>query len=62
MVSFLVVVDVLLLFVFLLIIVGKFLVFPFMNFLQLLFFVLIIIHVLQHWKVVVGQLKGLVKK
>ena len=55
------IVDWLLIIIFILIIVSKFINLPFTKIIQPIFFVLIIIHVVQHWKVIVYSLKGLKK-
>jgi len=55
------IVDWLLIIIFILIIVSKFINLPFTKIIQPIFFVLIIIHVIQHWKVIVYSLKGLKK-
>ncbi len=56
------IVDWLLIIIFILIIVSKFINLPFTKIIQPIFFVLIIIHVIQHWKVIVYSLKGLKKR
>jgi len=56
------IVDWLLIIIFILMIVSKFINLPFTKVIQPIFFVLIIIHVIQHWKVIVYSLKGLKKK
>ena len=55
------IVDWLLIIVFILMIASKFINLPFTKIIQPIFFVLIIIHVIQHWKVIVYSLKGLKK-
>lgn len=56
------IVDWLLIIVFILIIVSKFINLPFTKLIQPIFFILIIIHVIQHWKVMIYSLKKLKKK
>jgi len=56
------IVDWLLIIIFILRIVSKFINLPFTKVIQQIFFVLIILHVIQHWKVIVYSLKGLKKK
>ena len=58
----LLIVDALLIIVFILIIVSKFINLSFTKVIQPIFFVLIIIHIIQHWKVIVYSLKGLKKR
>ena len=55
------IVDWLLIIIFILMIVSKFINLPFTKVIQPIFFVLIIIHIIQHWKVIVYSLKGLKK-
>ena len=56
------IVDWLLIIIFILMVISKFINLPFTNVIQPIFFVLIIIHIIQHWKVIVYSLKGLKKK
>ena len=56
------IVDWLLIMIFILMIVSKFISLPFTKVIQPIFFVLIIIHIIQHWKVIVYSLKGLKKR
>ena len=56
------IVDWLLIMIFILIIVSKFISLPFTKVIQPIFFVLIITHIIQHWKVIVYSLKGLKKR
>ena len=56
------IVDWLLILIFILMIVSKFINLPFIKIIQPIFFVLIIIHVIQHWKVIVYSLKRLKKR
>ena len=55
-------VDWILLIIFVLMIVSKFINLSFTNFIQPVFFIFIILHIIQHWKVIVYSLKGLKKK
>ena len=54
--------DYLLIVIFMLIIVSKFIHLPFTKIIQPVFLVLIIIHLIQHWKVIVYSFKKLIKK
>jgi len=56
------IVDWLLIIIFILMIVSKFINLPFTKIIQPIFFILIIIHIIQHWKVIVYSLKGLKKR
>jgi len=56
------IVDWLLIMIFVLMIVSKFISLPFTKVIQPIFFVLIIIHIIQHWKVIVYSFKGLKKR
>jgi len=56
------IVDLLLIIIFILMVVSKFINLPFIRIIQPIFFVLIIIHIIQHWKVILYSLKGLKKK
>ena len=56
------IVDWLLIIIFILMIVSKFINLPFTKVIQPIFLVLIIIHIIQHWKVIVYSLKGLKKR
>ncbi len=56
------IVDWILLIIFVLMIVSKFINLSFTNFIQPVFFIFIILHIIQHWKVIVYSLKGLKKK
>ena len=55
-------VDLLLLAIFPIMIVSKFVSLPFANIVQPIFLGLIIIHLIQHWKIIVHMLKGLKKR
>jgi len=55
------IVDIILVFIFILIIISKFINFPFVKFLQLSFFIFILIHIIQHWKVLFYSLKRILK-
>ena len=56
------IVDWLLIIIFILIIVSKFINFPFAKLIQPSFLVLIIIHIIQHWKIIIYSLKKLKKQ
>ncbi len=56
------IVDWLMMVVFVLMLVSKVINLPITKVLQPIFFVLIIIHIAQHWKVIVYSLKGLMKR
>jgi hypothetical protein len=56
------IIDWLLIIIFILMILSKFINLPFTKVIQPIFFVLIIIHIIQHWKVIVYLLKGLKKR
>ncbi len=56
------IIDWLLIIIFILMIVSKFINLPFTKVIQPIFFVLIIVHIIQHWKVIVYSLKGLKKR
>ena len=56
------IVDWLLIIIFILLIISKFINLPFTKVIQPIFFVLIIIHIIQHWKIIVYSLKGLKKR
>ena len=56
------IVDWLLIIIFILMILSKFINLPFTKVIQPIFFVLIIIHIIQHWKVLVYSLRRLKKK
>ena len=56
------IIDWLLIIIFILIIVSKFINLPFRKVIQPIFLVLIIMHIIQHWKVLFYSLKGLKKK
>ena len=56
------IVDWLLIIIFVLIIVSKFINLHFTKVIQPIFFILIIIHIIQHWKVIIYSLKGLKKR
>jgi|GEM_PF-2498498 hypothetical protein len=53
------VVDHLLLIIFIFIILSKFIDFPFIKILQPIFFSLVIIHIIQHWKIIIISFKKL---
>ncbi len=57
-----VIVDLLLLIIFPIVIVTKFIGLPFTNLVQPIFLGLIIMHIIQHWKIIVHLIKGLKKK
>ena len=56
------IVDWLMIFVFILILVSKVINLSFTKVLQPIFFVLIVIHIVQHWRAIVCSLKGLMKR
>lgn len=56
------IVDGLLLVIFIFIVLSKFVTLSFINILQLIFFILIAIHIGQHWKVIIFSFKKLFKK
>lgn len=56
------IVDTLLLLVFILIILSKFVVLPFVKIIQPIFFALIVIHIIQHWKIIFYSFKKVLKK
>jgi len=51
------IVDWLLIIVFAVIVLSKFIELEFVSFLQPIFFVLILIHIIQHWKIIIDSLK-----
>ena len=55
------IVDLLLIIIFVFMIVSKLVNLPFTQVIQPIFLVLILIHIIQHWKVIVYSLKGLKK-
>ena len=55
------IVDGLLITAFILMLVSKVFSLHFAKFIQPIFFILIIIHIIQHWKVIIYSLKGLKK-
>jgi hypothetical protein len=55
------IIDWLLIIIIILMIVSKFINLTFTKIIQPIFFILIIIHIIQHWKVIVYSLKGLKK-
>lgn len=55
-------VDILLLLVFMLIIISKFVNLSFEQILQPLFFILIIIYIIQHWRIIAAIIKNLLKR
>ncbi len=55
------IIDWLLVITFILIAISKFTNSPFINIVQPVFFILIIIHIIQHWRVLIYSLKGLRK-
>jgi len=55
------IVDWLLIIIFILMIVSKFINLPFIKVIQPVFFVLIVIHIIQHWKILIYSLKKLIK-
>lgn len=56
------VVDWLLVIIFVLMVVSRFLAFSLPRIVQPIFFILILIHIVQHWRVMFFSLRGLVKK
>jgi len=56
------IVDWLLIIIFVLMIVSKFITLSFAKIIQPIFFVLIIIHIIQHWKILVHSLKRFKKR
>ncbi|OQY66132.1 hypothetical protein B6D29_03110 [Microgenomates bacterium UTCPR1] len=52
-------IDLGLLFVFIINILSNFIHFPFKQILQPIFFILIIIHVAQHWRIIITMIKNL---
>jgi len=56
------IVDWLLIMIFILMMVSKFISLPFTKIIQPIFFVLIVIHIIQHWKVMIYSFKGLKKR
>jgi hypothetical protein len=56
------IVDWLLIIIFILMILSKLINLPFTKIIQPIFFVLIIVHIIQHWKVIVYSLKRLMEK
>ena len=56
------IIDWLLIIIFILMILSKFINLPFAKIIQPIFFVLIIIHIIQHWKVIIYSFKELFKK
>ncbi len=57
-----VIVDLLLVAIFPIMIVSKFVNLPFTNIVQPIFLGLIIIHLIQHWKIIIHLIKGLKKR
>lgn len=55
-------VDWLLIIVFMLMIISKFIELPFTKVIQPIFFILIITHIIQHWKIILYSLKKTTKK
>ncbi len=55
------IVDSILIILFVLIIISKFIDFSFMKILQFSFFIFIFIHVIQHWKIIFYSLKRILK-
>ena len=55
------IVDLILIILFVLIIISKFIDFSFMKILQFSFFIFIFIHVIQHWKIIFYSLKRILK-
>ena len=51
----------LLIIVFILMIISKFINLPFVKIIQPIFFVLILVHIIQHWKMIIYPLKNLKK-
>ncbi len=56
------IVDWLLIIIFILMIGLKFINLPFIKIIQLTFFILIIIHIIQHWKIIIYSFKELKKR
>jgi len=56
------IVDWLLVIIFVLMVMSRFMVFSLPRIVQPTFFILILIHIIQHWRVMLFSLKGLVKR
>jgi fatty-acid desaturase len=56
------IVDWLLIIIFVIMVLSKFIDLEFASLLQPVFFVLIFIHIIQHWKIIVNSLKKLINK
>jgi len=56
------IIDWLLIAIFVLMIISKFINLSFINVIQPIFFVLLLIHIIQHWKILVYSLKRLKKR
>ena len=57
-----IIIDLLLILVFLLILLSKFIILPFAKVIQPIFFVLLVVHIIQHWKIIVFMFRNLIKK
>lgn len=55
------IVDWILILLLILIILSKFIELPFVKIIQPLFLVLIVIHIIQHWKILLFSIKNLIK-
>jgi hypothetical protein len=55
------IIDWLLIIIFILIVISKFSNLPFIKIIQPIFFILIVIHIIQHWRIIVHSLKRLKK-
>jgi hypothetical protein len=55
------IVNWLLIMFFILMVVSKFISLPFTKVIQPIFFVFIIVHIIQHWKVIIYSFKNLIK-
>jgi len=56
------IIDWLLIIIFIVMILSKFITLEFAKFLQPIFFILIFIHIIQHWKVIALSFKKLLRK
>ena len=55
-------IDLILIIIFIIIIISKFITLPFAKIIQPIFFALIIIHIIQHYKIIVYSFKKMFKK
>ncbi len=55
-------IDCFLIIVFMFIILSKFINLSFVKIIQPIFFILIVIHIIQHWKIIIFSFKKLLKK